>query len=76
MVYTGFIAGRIDEETRFCLLSDRADGKIKLHWGRLHFQVVIPGSTASGRSVQHRGMKKIICYGMAFYEKECMVVMG
>lgn len=26
--------------------------------------------------LQHRGMKKIIKYGMAFCEKECMVVMG
>lgn len=23
-----------------------------------------------------RGMKKVICYGIAFWEKECMVVLG
>lgn len=26
--------------------------------------------------LQRRGMKKVICYGIAFWEKECMVVMG
>ena len=26
--------------------------------------------------LQHRGMKKVICYGIAFWEKECMVVMA
>lgn len=26
-------------------------------------------------SLERQGMKKIICYGMAFWEKECMVVM-
>lgn len=25
--------------------------------------------------LQRRGMKKVICYGIAFWEKECMVVM-
>lgn len=26
--------------------------------------------------LRHRGMEKVICYGMAFWEKECMVVMA
>lgn len=26
--------------------------------------------------LERRGMKKILKYGIAFYEKECMVVMG
>ena len=28
------------------------------------------------QGLMRRGMKKIICYGMAFCEKECMVVMA
>ena len=67
-MYTGFIAGRIDEETRFCLLFDRADGKIKLHWGRLRFQAVIPGSIASGRSVQHMANRKKLPVGIENFE--------
>lgn len=26
--------------------------------------------------LQRRGVKKVICYGIAFWEKECMVVMA
>lgn len=26
--------------------------------------------------LRRHGMKKIICYGIAFWEKECMVVLG
>ena len=28
------------------------------------------------QGLKHRSMKKIIRYGIAFYEKECMVVMA
>lgn len=26
--------------------------------------------------LKHRGMREVICYGIAFWEKECMVVMA